>query len=205
MEWVSKALELLKLPLRIIVFFAIITGLLLFLPSYILTKLKLTEFINEYGKYFGIAFLISCGYVIFTIIPAIFKFLKDKLKERMFLNNLYMALSDLSYPERCLLREFLIQDKHVIEAPLENTEVASLLNKGIIEFASETSRSLVFGTFVFIQVNKHVRPLLNHTVYGLPSIDPTELNLDKVKKERPDYIERLEYVNNIMNGKSNYF
>ena len=108
MEWLAKVFEFLKLPLRIIAFFAIITGMLLFLPANLLSRLKLTEFISEYGKYLGIAFIVSAAYIPFTLIPIIYKnirgYYKSRKAKKYFLANISETLENLSYPEKCLLR-----------------------------------------------------------------------------------------------------
>ena len=44
MEWLSKIFEWLKLPIKIIVFIALMSGILLILPENLVLKLKLTEF-----------------------------------------------------------------------------------------------------------------------------------------------------------------
>lgn len=205
MEWVTKAIALLKLPVRIIAFFAIITGFLLFLPQNIINILKLTEFIKEYGKYFGIAFLVSAAYLLFLLIPFLYKYFKNvystRKREKEFLENIVTTLINLSYREKCLLREFIIQDKGVIEAPIENTEVTSLINKGIIEIASRNVRRFIFGNYIFIQINKKAIPFLNNESYGLPNSTPTPQDIDKVKRERPDYLTRIESINDLMNGR----
>jgi len=204
MEWLAKVFEFLKLPTKIIAFFAFISGLLLFIPEKIVKTLRLTDFINEFGKYFGIAFLISSIYLLFIFIPYFIKLLSAKYKNhkanKSFINSIEETLNGLSYPEKCLLREFVLQNKNVIEAPIENTEVVSLLNKGIIQYASNNVRSFIFGHFACIQINEKAKKYFTNDTYGLPNKEPTEADRRKVIQERPDFLTRLEYVNNLMNG-----
>ena len=86
-----------------------------------------------------------------------------------FLSNIEEALTGLSHPEKCLLREFVLQNKHVIEAPIENTEVISLLNKGLIQYASKNIRSFIFGNFICIQINEQAKKHFTNDTYGLPN------------------------------------
>ena len=204
MEWLAKLFEFLKLPTRIIAFFAFVSGLLLFIPAKFIETLKLSDFIQEYGKYFGIAFLISSIYLLFIFIPYIINLIITKFKnfkaKRKFINSIEETLNGLSYPEKCLLREFVLQNKHVIEAPIENTEVVSLLNKGLIQYASKNVRSFIFGNFICIQINDQAKKHFTNDTYGLPNKETTEQDRRKVMQERPDFLTRLEYVNNLMNG-----
>ena len=203
MEWLAKVFEFLKLPTRIIAFFAFVSGLLLIIPEKLIETLKLTDFINEYGNYFGISFLVSAIYLLFIFVPFLIGWLSTKYKNhkanKNFINSIEETLTGLSYPEKCLLREFLIQNKNVIEVPIENTEVVSLLNKGIIQYASSNVRSFIFGNFACIQINERAKKYFTHDTFGLPNREPTEEDQRKIKSERPDFLTRLEYVNNLMN------
>jgi len=115
MEWLSKIFEFLKLPTKIIAFFAFIAGLLLFIPEKLSETLRLTEFIREFGKYFGIAFLISFIYLIFIFVPYLINLVITKFKNhkanQKFINSIEETLSGLSYPEKCLLRELYYKIK----------------------------------------------------------------------------------------------
>src|SRR5574344_1339559 len=130
MENFMKIISILKMPLRIIALVCLIMGLLLFLPESLMIKLKLTEFIDEFGKYIGIVFVFSFGYLLFTSIPSFIRYCYNKYKSssdrKKFLQKIDSTLSELTYPEKCLLREFAIQNRDVIEVPLENAEFVSL-------------------------------------------------------------------------------
>lgn len=205
MEWLGKIFEFLKMPLRIIAFVAFLSGFLLFLPGELIKTLILDEFINSYGQYFGISFLISVTFLIFTLVPLGFKWIKQKIlnkrNEAKFLAKIEQTLSDLSHPEKCLLREFVLQNKHVIEVPLENPEVVSLLNKGVIQFASTNIRSFIYGNYIFIKINEKAKNFFTNETFGLHDRQPTPADMVLVKEERPDFLTRLEDINNLINGK----
>jgi hypothetical protein len=203
MDWLSKIFEFLKLPVKIIAFIALISGILLLIPEQLIETLKLTDFIKEFGQYFGIAFLISSTYLMFIFFPFVFNNIMNRYKnaktKRNFINRIEETLQNLTYPEKCLLREFIIQSKHVIEAPNENTEVISLLSKGVIQYASANVRSFIFGNYVSIKINDDAKKYFTNETYGLPNREPTKEDREKVKRERPDYLTNLNYINQLMN------
>jgi len=94
----DKILSILKLPLRIIVLLAIILGLLLFLPNNLIKTLKLEQFIEEYGKYIGITFLFSIGYIVVIFFPWIYKVIKFKGNSKKYIENLKNELNNISFP-----------------------------------------------------------------------------------------------------------
>ena len=68
MEWFSKVIEWLKLPTKIIAFIALMSCAFLFLPSKIIESLKLQDFIDLYGKYFGVVFIVASSYLLFIFL-----------------------------------------------------------------------------------------------------------------------------------------
>lgn len=204
MDWITKIFDFLKLPTKIITYLACLSGLLLILPKQIIKILQLTDFINEYGKYFGIAFLVFSVYLLFIFIPYTYKkvskMYKIKKSNKQFYNNVKIILQNLTYPEKCLLREFFLQQKDVIEVPINNTEVISLLNKGIIQYASKNVRSFVFGNFIYIQINMVAKDSFTIDTYGLPNEPTTVANRKKITQERPGFIKSLEMVNKLATG-----
>ena len=111
MNFLDNILILLKLPLKIIVLLAIILGLLLFLPKNLQEILKLDLFINEYGKYIGIAFLFSIGYLVFVFSHWIMEKIFSSYKNKENIKKLESEILNLSQPSIFLLREFFFRIK----------------------------------------------------------------------------------------------
>ena len=204
MDFLTKMINILKLPFRFIVLISIVMGLLLFLPASLISTLKLSEFITEFGKYIGITFIFSIGYILISIFPFLYKIFQNKSKIKKFKTTIIEKLEKLTYSEKCFLREFFIQRKDVIEAPLECTEYISLYNKKIVQVASTNVRSFVFGKYISILINPLIKDKITDNHIGLLSSEPTQEELEKVKSERPDFLVNLELINNIMSGRGLY-
>jgi hypothetical protein len=195
----DKIMAFIKLPYRIIVLIAIILGLLLFLPKNMQEILKLNSFIDEYGRYFGIAFLFSIGYIIFVFFPFIVKILFAKYINKKLLKNLKMEISNLSNPDVFLLREFFLQNKDVIEVPIENTEFVDLFNKNILIMTSKNLRGFIFGTFVPVRINPIIKEYITPEILQLPKTKLTKQEVEKIKSERPLFVSQISYINNLFN------
>jgi hypothetical protein len=157
--------------------------------------LKLELFIEEYGKYFGIVFLFAVGYIIFIFFTWIVKVILS-----IYMNKkLKMEISKLSEPDIFLLREFFLQNKDVIEVPVENTEVIDLYNKNILMTTSENVRRYVFGTFVPVRINPIIKDYITPEIVKLPKTRPTEQEFEKIKRERPLFVSQIGYINGLFN------
>ena len=115
MEIFEKIFAILKLPFRFIFTIAFILGLVLFLPESLIEQLQLTEFKTEYGKFIGIFFLISAGYLVVSLIIYIWNKIRLKIATNNFKKNIGKVLTSLKMPDIYLLREFILQGKDVIE------------------------------------------------------------------------------------------
>ena len=63
-----------KLPTKIMFAIAIASGLILFLPDSIVTKMYMVDFRNKYGFAIGLVFLISFSILIVTVLVSVYKY-----------------------------------------------------------------------------------------------------------------------------------
>jgi len=199
MNILDKIISFIKLPLKVIVLLAIILSLLLFLPKSVIEILKLEQFINEYGKYIGITFLFSIGYIIIIFIPWILNKKKLKNINRKYLEDMKKELNNLSLPAIFFLREFFLQNKDVIEVPMENTEFIDLYNKHILIMASKNARPYIYGTFFAVRINPIIKNYITIELLQLPDKEFSEQEIAMIKSERPLFVAQINYVNNLFN------
>ena len=195
---IERIVTILKLPIRFVFIIGLIMGLLLFFPENVVQKLQLTDFKSEYGKYIGPLFLISVVYL--TVMLSIYLWNKIRvfIATKKFNKSLVGILNSLTLPDIYLLREFFLQGKDVIEVPYESTEFTSLYNKRILVIASNNVRAYIFGRFISVTINPMVKKYITHDVLRLPKKNPTQLEVDEIKKNRPAYLSSLNYVDSLM-------
>ncbi|MBO6132057.1 MAG: superinfection exclusion B family protein [Treponema sp.] len=215
MEWFTKLIEWLKLPTKIIAFIALMSCAFLFLPSKIIETLKLQDFIDLYGKYFGVVFIVASSYLLFIFLGFVFSKVKSmfinlknnknaKENSKIKKQQIQSALCDLTQSEKCLLREFYLQGKDVIKVIYANEDVISLINKEIIYYASECGERYIFGTVVNVRLNDYVKKSLSLPLLGLPA-EPTKSDLERCAKERPAFIWQIQSIEELKSSMLNSF
>lgn len=215
MEWLSKVIEWLKLPTKIIAFIALMAGILLFLPQSVIQKLHLELFITSYGNYFGIVFLIAACYLLFLLICFIGTTIKSKINNKINLQKskttdklleekIKENIQNLSFSERCIIREFSWQQKNVIKVIMENEDVVSLINKKILEYATTFGEKYIFGTVISVKLNAIADKLLEIEDLQIKET-PTKSDFEQYMKERPGFIMQIQSIEELKNNIANPF
>lgn len=215
MEWFSKVIEWLKLPTKIIAFIALMAGILLLIPQAAIKKLHLEDFISLYGKYFGIVFLIAACYLLFIIICFIGNKIKSNIvnkinlkksetTDRLLEQKIKQNIQNLSFSERCLIREFCWQQKNVIKVIMENEDVVSLINKNILEYATTFRESYIFGTIISVKLSAIADKLIEIKDLKIKE-SPTKVDFEQYMKERPGFIMQILSIEELKNNIANHF
>lgn len=204
MEWLSKLIEFCKLPLRIIAFILVLTGILFFLPTSVREYFMMTRFYGYFGEYIGVLFFISGTYLLFLLLCVIVQKAKIKQAERTRIKRIQNEIHNLSSNEIVVLREFIFQQSDSIKVILDDTGVCSLIKKGIITITEKSPEILVFGRpgIVSIDLNAKIKltlELLNLTEH------PSEEEKQRVLQERPSFTRQLEYYDDLKNRIANPF
>lgn len=211
MEWLSKIFEWLKLPIKIIVFIALMSGIFLILPDNLILKLKLTEFLNIAGKYIGPIFTVSICFCVFTfclwiikqitrLVNYIVQIKRQHKIEKGIATDLEKIVSNLPLVEIYLLREFLLQGKDVIKVPYTNPEVTSLINKHIIEFVSDIGEGILGDIFMSARLTKQFKE--KYYTYHLLQVkeNPTKKDIEEYQKFRPAFVHTIVGYESLKNN-----
>ena len=103
---INDLIDLNKVPMKIIIFLFIVSGIFVFASNSFLKVLKMKEFQDDYGKFFGPIFIASIAFIGLSIIY----YFKEKFEEKIILkkNNKYIfnVLESLDSSEKSVLREF---------------------------------------------------------------------------------------------------
>ncbi|WP_426330130.1 super-infection exclusion protein B [Pedobacter sp. R-06] len=148
MEWI-KIFQIGKIPIRIVLLISITSGLLLFLPKPFLQTLQLDPFIKEYGRYIGIAFVASAGFLLLGIAGWCLQQLGRWWQTIRFSKAIKRNLMSLDNQEKSVLREFIFTDSSTLPLPMQNATVAGLVNKRILyqigNYGGLTFRDITFN------------------------------------------------------------
>ncbi|EPD1676872.1 super-infection exclusion protein B [Enterococcus faecalis] len=125
-----------KLPTKIMAALALGTGIILFLPDFIIKKMYLNSFRSNYGFIIGIVFIISVTIFTVTVSIEIFKYFKNRKATKWFIDTAGERLSKLSNYQKVIVCVLYKQDNHTYELPLHDGAVQQLEHDFIIQKAT---------------------------------------------------------------------
>lgn len=146
-------IDLLNLPIKIMASIALGTGLLLFSPNWLIEKLYMVSFREEYGFILGIVFVIS--FVIFTVSISItfYSYLSKKRANKWFLESASQRLNNLSDYQKTIIFALYQQDNHTGELPIHDgaiqiLEYNMMIQKATTQYAVADLNNAVFPYFL---------------------------------------------------------
>jgi hypothetical protein len=191
-NFITKLLDFNKIPTKLFVLLSIVSGSLLFLPSKILENLKLSKFETDYGKYFGIAFLISTGILIMNfLIWAIKKILLFFLRLK-YDKKLQTELTDLDGGEQAVLREFYLNNQSSIKLPYDDPIVKNLLGKRILIRLSDMGEYTIGGMLIAMKINDKIKNKINENTLGIPAMRNNDEKRNFIYNSRPSWAIEME-------------
>lgn len=135
MESLTKLLfDFDKLPARLVLIIAILSGSILFLPDKLLSILKLQDFNTNHGQWVGISFISSTAFLMVSLVTTIQRRAEKKKWNKGIENEIRNNLKSLDPFEKSILREFYIVGS-TLNLPMSNPQVIGLQDKRIIRLA----------------------------------------------------------------------
>jgi hypothetical protein len=192
MDWLSKVIEFLKLPIRHIWACAIVTGGLLFLPVSLLSKLHLTRVVDSCANYIGALFLMSTVLACLDAGIRLWKHLEKRQNSRQRTRQLLAAMACLDGKEKAVLREYVIQGQNTIRLPIDHPIVAGLLAKGIIVQIGELGERSLAGMLFSVALADDVRNALTLRMLGLPEGEPSAEDITFARENRPEFMAEID-------------
>lgn len=195
MDYISKLFDLHKVPTKIALLLATISGILLFNSFDLISTLQLKEFVAENGKYVGIAFLLSSGLVIVNSLIWVGRAGKEhiiKFRDRKRLVvRLRSYLDRLDDNEKSVLREFTILGSNTIQLPIEDPSVVGLIREGVITIVGNAEFDII-GYIAPCIISEEAAEMLTLRILDLP-VKPTEADKIRIGNSRPAFSSRLSY------------
>lgn len=160
---INDLIDLNKVPMKILILLAVVSGIFVFSSNSFLKILKMQEFHNDYGKFFGPVFIFTIAFIALSIIY----YFKEKIEEKLNVNSsnkfILDVLESLDSFEQSVLREFSIQQKNSVNMPIDNSTVAGLINKRILKRVSNIGDGLFFP----LSITKIAEDKLKETHFGI--------------------------------------
>ena len=192
MDWISKLFDLKKIPTKFIFLVWFISLFLIKLPKETIEKFGITEFQKDFGKYFGIALIVSSGLLVMIFFTWIYDKLNEKRLTAKYKSQIKNSILDLDFHEKSILREFYIQGKNTLKIPIDEPTISGLLNKRILYSVGNYGEMSIVGMLFNCSISKIARENLNNNVLELPNGEPSKSDIQRIKNSRPNWVLKLE-------------
>jgi len=140
----SDLIDFNKVPIKVFILFAIVSGILLFGTDEFLAQLKLDEFEKDYGKFFGIVFIVCISFIALSIIYYFIKKIKSSIFKSKIKKEVIDDIKRLDPSEQSVLREFFIMRRSTISMPMDHPIVSGLMEKYILVRKSNIGTGMYF-------------------------------------------------------------
>jgi hypothetical protein len=198
-KFLLKLFDIKKIPTKLIFVVWLSASLILFVPEHFLTKLNLQDFLKDYGKYIGISFIISSGFLIVVIFNYVAGTIARKRFRKKIKKNILRDITNLDFHEKALLREFYINGKDTLQLPIDNDTVVGLANKHIIYQASSTGFTYVHGAYFPFSITEIAKENLTGIMLDLPH-NPTEDDKRRIIEARPNWAKERSRFDNLLSS-----
>lgn len=129
-------IDFLKLPSSIMSAISLASGIVLFLPESILSKLYMIEFRSKYGFVIGVVFIVSTSILLIGIMLNIYKIIKNKYTNKIVEKNTKKLLINLDIYKKAIVYMLYITDNNTYTLPLNDGAVAFLEQWMVIQKAT---------------------------------------------------------------------
>lgn len=125
-------MDFLKLPTKIMVAIALATGIVLFLPGELISKMYMDEFRNEYGFIIGAAFIVSISIFTVGIVISFYNCCNKIYTRKKTKRKMYKLLASLDDYKKTIVYALYNKYNHTHELPLNDGAVVFLENMKVI-------------------------------------------------------------------------
>lgn len=175
-----------KIPIRVIIWVIASAAILLLLPLLPINyPNELSHILNKVKGYCWVAIITLIMWLIVHKVFLICQKRTNKIPIRELKKNIINSIKTLDNKEKAFLREYFIRKQNTIDFPINNPVIAGLISKKILILVGNVSTEhLCFPIAMQLIAYSYISQ--DRTIIGYPKNDPTEEELEKMKKERPD-------------------
>jgi len=170
---------------------AIATSLVLFMPDSMLATFKLTMLIEQSAHIIGMGFILSTTYLAIDVCSSVIKSSRTKSRQLLLAEHIQDRIKTLTSGERAILREFYLQRQTSLWLPSQECEVKSLLSSGLliaVDFYATTRRNEEGFKETELMISHVARQHLTKARLKLPQGKPNGEDITYLKLARPSYL-----------------
>lgn len=176
---------------------AISTALILFMPNSMVTTFKLTALMEQSAHIVGMLFILSATYLAIDFCSSIISNARNKARQQLLSEQVQDRVKTLTSGERAVLREFYLQRQTSLWLPSQECDVKSLLNSGVliaVDFYSTTRTNEEGVKEVEFMISHIARQYLTKSRLKLPQGKPNGEDITYLKHARPSYLAPVTQI-----------
>jgi len=191
---VDKILIILKSP-KLLLGIALSAALILYIPTSF-SK----DIVGEYGKWIYIILTVSLTMLAIESTTYLYKKRQDRTVSRHVSEAITNRIEILTEQERAILREFRLQDQNLIKMPINNVNVVSLTQDGIIMLTQQMSEFHHGNRLGLYSLSRYANDFLTDEILGFPKEGPTPENVERIQRLRPTFAIEIQHKDKLWNS-----
>lgn len=161
MEWLSKIVDLAKVPTKFIGSVAVVCAIVFLLPASALERVALLQVREDFGQYFGLGLLISSSVLLIELGIWVYRIVRAHYAGRRLKQHIREYLKGLDVSEKAVLREFFLASARTIKLPIEQPAVSSLMNADVLEQSASLGSRTTVGSIFSVSLSDEAEANLN--------------------------------------------
>ena len=180
-----------QLSVNLMLWVAIVSGALLFMPESLLLMLNLEASVTANSHFIGLGLIIGVAYLLTQVLNYFLDEAITYLKGKRIIEVIEEKVRLLDPAERALLREFFLQGETILTLPQQEPAVKSLLATNIIESLGNQKHYAIQGSTADYKISMRARVYLNRQVLRLPTGEPSQEEMQSLIKARPHFVNSI--------------
>ena len=195
----SKVFDILKSP-KLLIWVALTSILFLYIPVSIVPYSEYQNLKNQYGIWVLLILISSISMLTIEAVIYLYNHVKKISNLNRYKKRIRDRLESLSEDEKAILREFIIQDRNLIKLPIDNANVSSLVDVGVIKLSKRLFEFHHGRSLGLFSLTETASLFISQELLGFPEEGPTPENIEKIKKMRPHFAVEIEHKDRIWNS-----
>ena len=196
----SKLFDIEKLPSKVVALVCVVSGTILVLPASLHEKLHTKKLIDEFGQFFGLAFVAATTFLLLNILIWLFGLLVQVWKRFRTKVRLAVEVNRLDHAQISVLREFYLQRKQSIMLPVDQPTVAGLFANGMLIRVGRFGQQSMAGLLYPVEMTTELRSVLKNANLGLPEGEPVQDQEGRFIAERPVFMAEIDRIEHERRG-----
>lgn len=191
---INDLIDLEKIPFKMILFVAILSGILFLGTDGFINDLQLADFKEDKAMYIGMVFIGCVIHIAISILYASIEKVKYYLKKKKQVKNAERKyqktlkhLNELNKYEQSILREFCIYHSSRLYVPSNNITIDNLINVGILK-----KTRLFMDYHICVYLSQIVSDNIDNSRLGLANIAENQIE-DFISTNRPEWVYNQSY------------